>query len=73
MSLHGISYDQGHMTYPPHRDHQPETALAGYLEEAQKILDSAPPGVDPEEVDLELTDDFEHLRWFPLPGEAQVN
>jgi selenocysteine lyase/cysteine desulfurase len=73
MSLNEISYDQGHMTYPSHRDHQPEAALGDYLEEAQKILDSAAPGVDPEEIDLELTDDFEHLRWFPLPGEAPAD
>jgi selenocysteine lyase/cysteine desulfurase len=72
MSLTDISYEGGTMTYPAHRDHQPETALAGYLEEAKRILGSAAPGIDPTAGDLELTDDFEHLRWFPLPGETPV-
>jgi hypothetical protein len=36
------------------------------------VLTSAGPGVDPDIGDLELTDDFEHLRWFPLPGDTQV-
>jgi len=71
MSLHKISYEDGHMTYPPHREHEPEEALAGYLAEARAILAGATPGTDPNQVDLELTDDFEHLRWFPLPDEIQ--
>ena len=73
MSLANISYADGRMTYPPHRDHAPESALAGYLEEARTILEDAAPGVDPDRDDLELTDDFEHLRWFPLPGETKVS
>jgi len=72
MSLKSISYEYGSMAYPAHRDHQPESALAGYLEEAKKMLESAAPRIDPRAGDLELTGDFEHLRWFPLPGEART-
>lgn len=72
-SLSDIAYDDGQMTYPSHRQHEPETALAGYLDEARRILETAAPGVDPDATDLELTDDFEHLRWFPLPGETTVS
>jgi hypothetical protein len=58
------------MEYSSHRRHEPEARLADYLEEAHQILDSAARGVDPDQPDLELTDDFEHLRWFPLPGDS---
>ena len=71
MSLHDITYERGQMAYPSHREHEPETALAGFLEEAERILSSAAPGLDPQATDFDLTDDFEHLRWFPLPGEAR--
>ena len=72
MSLQDISYQSGQMAYQSHRRHEPETLLAGYLETARNILDSAAQGVDPDRPDLELTDDFEHLRWFPLPGDTTV-
>ncbi|MDH3260270.1 MAG: aminotransferase class V-fold PLP-dependent enzyme [Acidimicrobiia bacterium] len=72
MSLHNISYETGHMTHTSHRRHEPEARLADYLEEAEKILDSAAHGVDSDRPDLELTADFEHLRWFPLPGDTTV-
>ncbi|MGZ8754752.1 MAG: aminotransferase class V-fold PLP-dependent enzyme [Acidimicrobiia bacterium] len=71
MSLYKISYETGRMTYPPHRQHEPESALAGYLEEALVILAGEVPGVEPDQADLPLTQDFEHLRWFPLPGEIR--
>ncbi|MDR9450933.1 MAG: aminotransferase class V-fold PLP-dependent enzyme [Acidimicrobiia bacterium] len=71
MSLTSITYEDGTMAYPAHREHQPESALAGHLEEAKNILESADPRVDPRAGDLELTGDFELLRWFPLPAEAR--
>lgn len=73
LGLNDISYDGGRMSYPSHRDHQPETALTAYLEEAEEIFNSATPDFDVETGGLELTEDFEHLRWFPLPGETQVS
>jgi selenocysteine lyase/cysteine desulfurase len=73
MGLGDVSYENGRMEYPSHRDHQPESALAGYLHDAEMILNSAASVPDPAGVDLDLTEDFEHLRWFPLPGETQVN
>jgi len=72
MSLRSISYEDGTMAYPAHRDHQPESALAGHLEEAGRMLASADPRFDPRAGDLQLTGDFELLRWFPLPGEART-
>jgi hypothetical protein len=72
MSLHNISYDDGRVSYPPHREHAPETALAGYLDDARRILAGAIPMVDPDQIDPVVTDDFDHLRWFPLPGDIAV-
>jgi hypothetical protein len=49
----------------------PETVLAGQLQQARELIDALeerPPSVcagDPV-----LTDAFERIRWFPLPGEA---
>jgi selenocysteine lyase/cysteine desulfurase len=70
MSLHDISYAAGRMSYPLHRRQAPVESLPQYLAEARRILDaarSAPP--EPGAVPV-TTPDFEHLRWFPYPGEA---
>jgi hypothetical protein len=48
----------------------PESVLAGYLEQARKVIravEADPPSASPAPV---LTADFERIRWFPLPGEA---
>jgi len=69
MSLHDVSYDGGRFAYPRRHSTEPESALAGYLTEARRILDEtavehvAVPAPEP------VSADFEHLRWFPLPGE----
>jgi hypothetical protein len=55
------------MAYPRHDDRAPESALAGYLDEARHILAAAtpPPPGDPSAL---VSEDFEHLRWFDLPA-----
>jgi selenocysteine lyase/cysteine desulfurase len=64
LSLRDISYSDS-MPRSAHRHRAPESALVGYLEEARRIL-AAPPGTaEP----IELSTDFEHLRWFWLPHE----
>jgi selenocysteine lyase/cysteine desulfurase len=68
MSLHDVSYASGRFAYPRRHSTEPESALARYLAEARAILDAAaaePPCTPP----TPLSADFEHLRWFPLPGE----
>jgi hypothetical protein len=68
MSLLDVRYVDGEMVFEGHRHRAPESALAGYLEEARAILAEAPgPVVGPP---LEASDDFEHLRWFWLPDEV---
>lgn len=72
LRLAQLAYDdQGRLGYPRHDDRAPESALAGYLVEAQELLSSLPdPYADGEPAhvaDERLSDDFEHLRWFDLP------
>jgi hypothetical protein len=70
LRLSEITYDEttGELVVPPlPHDRAPESALAGYLDEARRLLaaaavdraDGPPPDV---------SDDFEHLRWFELPA-----
>jgi hypothetical protein len=66
MSLHKLSYRDGRLDYPSSHATEPEWVLDGYLEEARKVL------LRPQESATSmptLSDDFEALRWFPLPCE----
>jgi hypothetical protein len=71
MSLHGIDYSRGAMDYTVHSHTEPESALAGYLDDARRILADQPDDrpVPPHR----LTDDVEALRWFWLPEEIHAN
>jgi len=73
MRLTDITYRTGRMEYRSLHRTEPEMALRGYLEEAQEIIDSAATryGHLPNPEDPDLGADFEALRWFPLPSEAQ--
>ncbi|MET0799684.1 MAG: aminotransferase class V-fold PLP-dependent enzyme [Actinomycetota bacterium] len=68
MSLDDVAYDDGEMRFAGHRRRAPESVLAGYLDEARRIL-AEPQATPDERVHLEVGDDFEHLRWFWLPEE----
>jgi len=80
LRLAQLSYGpDGSLSYPRRADRAPESALAGYLDEARALLEALPdPAVDgamPHAADEPLTDDrlsadFEHLRWFDLPAES---
>jgi len=71
MSLHDIVYSAGCMEFPPRADHDPAESLNHYLDEARRIfaaaLDNPPDPVGRPEV----SEDFESLRWFPLPDEIR--
>ena len=68
LRLTALSYDgsTGKLVIPelPH-DRAPESALAGYLDEARGILADANGSAD---ADAWVSADFEHLRWFELPA-----
>ena len=70
LRLTELSYDEatGELVLPPlPHDRAPESALAGYVEEARRILADAP-GPAGETDARGVSDDFEHLRWFELPA-----
>jgi hypothetical protein len=60
------------MQYPAHQERAPESELKRYLEEGASILAGAPASpTDPPTVgraEGQVSDDFEHLRWFDLPA-----
>lgn len=66
LRLSDLNYDaSGTLRYPSHDDRAPESALATYLEQAHVLMESmsAPPEPPSE---LNVSADFEHLRWFEL-------
>jgi len=65
LSLRDIRYSDTEIPRSAHRHLEPETALPRYLEDARRIL--AAPRKTPER--LQLSSDFEQLRWFWLPHE----
>ena len=68
LSLRDVRYEGGEMIFEGHRHRAPESALDRYLEEGRAILAEAPlPVVSPS---VEVSEDFEYLRWFWLPEEV---
>jgi selenocysteine lyase/cysteine desulfurase len=71
LMLHDISFVTGTLEFHGERATVPESALAGYLAQARRIvseLEAAPPPDAAHQPPL--SPDFERVRWFPLPGEA---
>ena len=67
LRLGQVSYaEDGTMVYPRHDDTAPESALADYLEQGEKIMLAATPASDAPPTNVSA--DFEHLRWFDLPA-----
>lgn len=70
MSLRSLSYEDGEPVATLHRTREPETVLADYLRYAKHIF--AEPevrGPVPGHA-RDVSEDFEHLRWFPLPEDV---
>jgi len=66
--LRDLSYDdQGRLRFPAAHRRAPESALAGYLEEAAGLLAGRPEVPEPPDPPAGLSADFESLRWFELP------
>jgi selenocysteine lyase/cysteine desulfurase len=73
LSLRDVQYVDGRLEFPHerHRQQHGDEQFARYLEEANAILE----GLDPDDLPTpqaapRLGDDFDALRWFPLPHEA---
>ena len=69
LSLHDLTYEGGELRYELHRSTEPESVLNDYLKYARYIFEQGTGAADPPEP-LDLSDDFEHLRWFPLPNDG---
>jgi selenocysteine lyase/cysteine desulfurase len=70
MSLRDLSYERGALSYTTHRKTEPESVLHDYLRYAHHIFEEAGIVEPMPPARPELSDDFEHLRWFPLPDEV---
>ncbi len=70
MSLHDISYEAGSMVHQDRRERIAEPNLGAYLEHAQQLCGAASESRALEAP--ETNPEFEHLRWFPYPAEAQT-
>ena len=68
-SLRDVRYGPGGMAYPDHRHGADEDELPEILEEAKRILHRAAERGTRQARRPLVSDDFEHLRWFPFPGE----
>lgn len=66
LSLHDLSYAEGQLRYEVARSTEPESVLSDYLKYARYIFEQGAGDGEPPQP-LDLTEDFEHLRWFPLP------
>jgi selenocysteine lyase/cysteine desulfurase len=65
LSLRDIGYADTAGPHSAHRHREPESAFAGYLSAARGIFNGSRRVPDP----MQLSPDFEHLRWFWLPEE----
>ncbi|MBA2321508.1 MAG: aminotransferase class V-fold PLP-dependent enzyme, partial [Deltaproteobacteria bacterium] len=72
MRLADLSYRTGKLEYRSRHATEPEWSLPGYLDDARRLIAEATAGYfrEPPPEEPELNEDFERLRWFPLPGEA---
>ncbi len=70
-SLLDITYDEGRLVAPSRRQTAGDEVLAGYLDDARRIVAGVrqDPGHGASRGPELTTDDFESLRWFPLPDE----
>jgi selenocysteine lyase/cysteine desulfurase len=73
-SLADVSYVDGRMTYRVTRQVEPEERLVSYLEAAEEIVADEAGRAAQTVADgrTPVSEDFEHLRWFPLPHEVRA-
>ncbi|MBM4373892.1 MAG: aminotransferase class V-fold PLP-dependent enzyme [Deltaproteobacteria bacterium] len=71
MRLTDLRYVSGKLEFRTRHAREPEWVLGQYLDEVRGILEAGP-SLDDDPVDLERSEDFEALRWFPLPGEIRA-
>ncbi|MEK6254511.1 MAG: cysteine desulfurase, partial [Gemmatimonadales bacterium] len=71
MSLWDVRFTPNGIEFPRHRYSAGEGDLASYLEEAERVVAAGGSTLATRgRCTGDVTGDFEHLRWFPVPGEA---
>ena len=71
LKLTDISYRRGRLEYSSSHRTAPEWTLSSYLDEALQVVERAQEDYATMVLEShQLSPDFEHLRWFPLPGEV---
>jgi len=71
MSLAEVSYRTGKMEYRSRHSTEPEWALPNYIEDAKKIIAATADEFRTLQIqEAARSEDFEELRWFPLPSEV---
>lgn len=70
LSLHDLQLTPEGFLYPKHRHFEDEDRLSTYLAEARSVFSEATPGSGGGRTVGEVDDEFERLRWFPLPSEC---
>lgn len=71
MRLSDVSYRGGKLSYRSRHASEPEWVLPSYCEEARRILEASAKDLSFEAPrDPSTSADFEHLRWFAMPGEV---
>ncbi len=70
--LGDVCYTSGRLEFRTRRATEPESALPGYLEEAEKVFAGAGERAKGSQLapGPAMSEGFRRLRWFPLPGEA---
>ena len=72
LRLGSLSYRAGKLEYRSNHTTEPEWALTGYLERAERIVEAAVRDYTTTAVEAEapMAEAIEALRWFPLPSEV---
>jgi len=72
LSLMDVDYSNGAMRYEHRPQRDPDHVLNDYLDAAKQILANTSANAH-RPPDAQLGADFEHLRWFTLPSEVNVD
>lgn len=71
MGLDDLSYESGRLQYRSRRSTEPSSVLGSYLREAREIVAAAATCCEGISIEAPiLSENFQSLRWFPLPSEA---
>ncbi len=70
LSLTEVTFDAEGLHVPDRRLHAPDSCLADHLSEARELFARLAAERPDTPATPQLSHDFEHLRWFPLPSDA---